>query len=119
MSNVLDLRNYFKPEFLNRLDDIILFNPLNKDLILQIVDILLSETSILLKEKWIDAEFSPWLKEYLAKIWYDKEFWARPLKRVITNVILNLLSTKIISWEIVTWNKIKLDIDNNNQIVLK
>jgi ATP-dependent Clp protease ATP-binding subunit ClpB len=114
-----DLKTYFRPEFLNRLDDIILFNPLNEDLILSIIDILLKDTIKLLKEKWIEAEFSTKLKKYLAKVWYDKEFWARPLKRAITNIIINFLSTKIISWELSAWSKIKIDVDDKGEIVVK
>ena len=114
-----DLKLYFKPEFLNRLDDLIVFNPLSEDMIIKIIDILLEDTKRLLENKWIKSEFSNRLKEYLLKIWYDIEFWARPLKRAITNTITNELSMKIISWELKDWSDILIDIDDKGEVILR
>jgi len=103
------LNKFFKPEFINRIDDIIVFNTLDKEVLIWIVDILLKDVITLLKQKHIQINFSSNLKEYLIKIWYDPIYWARPLKRAITKNIMNELSTKILSWEIVEWDKIELD----------
>jgi ATP-dependent Clp protease ATP-binding subunit ClpA len=65
-----------------------------------IVTILLKNVAKILKDKDIKVEFSDELKDYLIKIGYDREFGARPMKRAITNVVMNNLSTKIISNEI-------------------
>jgi ATP-dependent Clp protease ATP-binding subunit ClpA len=69
-SNILqeNLREFFRPEFLNRIDDIIKFNALNEDLIIQIVDILLQDITKILKEKNIVVKYDESLKKYLAKV---------------------------------------------------
>ena len=95
-----DLKVHFRPEFLNRLDDVILFHPLWKEIILWIVDNLLAELKNKLKEKNISISFWEKIKDFLINVWYDKDFGARPLKRAITKHILNNISSKIISWEI-------------------
>ncbi len=114
-----DLRENFRPEFLNRLDDIIVFNPLWKDEILNIVDLVLKDIFKLLSKKWIKAEVSDDLKKHLASVWFDRDFWARPLKRTITNKLVNYLSNKILSWELSKWDSIYLDIDDNKNIYYK
>lgn len=113
------LNKFFKPEFINRIDDIIVFNALDKDVLVGIVDILLREVSALLKPKHIQIIFTQALKDYLIKIWYDPLYWARPLKRAITKHIMNELSTRILSWEIVEWDKIELDYTKNELKVKK
>ncbi|MDR2641121.1 MAG: hypothetical protein LBC61_07755 [Candidatus Peribacteria bacterium] len=69
-----ELRKYFRPEFLNRLDDIVVFNPLNEKDILKIVDIVLADFLELLKTKKITATITLSLKTYLANTGYDKDF---------------------------------------------
>lgn len=113
------LRDFFKPEFLNRIDDIIKFNELNEELIIWIIDILLSDVTKILKEKNIEVQYDESLKKYLAKVWYDKEFWARPLKRAITNIILNELSNYILKDELKSWDNITLSIKNDKLILTK
>ena len=114
-----DLKAHFRPEFLNRLDDVILFHPLWKEIILWIVDNLLSELKNKLKEKNISISFWEKIKDFLINVWYDKDFGARPLKRAITKHILNNISSKIISWEIKEWDTFELDIDDNKNIIVK
>lgn len=114
-----DLKVHFRPEFLNRLDDVILFHPLWKEIILWIVDNLLAELKNKLKEKNISISFWEKIKDFLIDVWYDKDFGARPLKRAITKHILNNVSSKIISWEIKEWDTFELDIDDNKNIIVK
>ena len=114
-----DLKAHFRPEFLNRLDDVILFHPLWKEIILWIVDNLLAELKNKLKEKNISISFWEKIKDFLINVWYDKDFGARPLKRAITKHILNNVSSKIISWEIKEWDTFELDIDDNKNIIVK
>ncbi len=114
-----ELKHYFKPEFLNRIDDIIVYNPLSEKDMLAIVDILLQNVIKILKEKEIKVSFSEKLKKYLIKIGYSKEFWARPLKRAITSVVLNSLSTMLLSNEIKSWDNIKLDVDEKGELVIE
>ena len=114
-----DLKVNFRPEFLNRLDDVILFHPLWKEIILWIVDNLLAELKNKLKEKNISISFWEKIKDFLINVWYDKDFGARPLKRAVTKHILNNISSKIISWEIKEWDTFELDIDDNKNIIVK
>ena len=114
-----DLKAHFRPEFLNRLDDVILFHPLWKEIILWIVDNLLAGLKNKLKEKNISISFWEKIKDFLINVWYDKDFGARPLKRAITKHILNNVSSKIISWEIKEWDTFELDIDDNKNIIVK
>ena len=114
-----DLKAHFRPEFLNRLDDVILFHPLWKEILLWIVDNLLDEFKNKLKEKNISISFWEKIKDFLINVWYDKDFGARPLKRAITKHILNNISSKIISWEIKEWDTFELDIDDNKNIIVK
>lgn len=114
-----NLREFFRPEFLNRIDDIIRFNELSQELIIQIVDILLADVAKILKEKNIQINFSPELKKYLLKVWFDSEFWARPMKRAITNIVLNELSNFILKDELKAWDDVLLSIENERLILKK
>jgi ATP-dependent Clp protease ATP-binding subunit ClpA len=73
----------------------------------------------ILLEKNIKVSFDKKLKEYLIKVWYDREFWARPMKRAITNVVLNELSNYLLKEEIKEWDKIILTIENDKLKILK
>jgi ATP-dependent Clp protease ATP-binding subunit ClpA len=92
-----DLKAHFRPEFLNRIDDIIVFNPLGEEVVKKIVEVLLRDVAKRLEAKNIKVSFSDNLKKHLMDVGYDREFGARPMKRAITNVIMNGLSTKILS----------------------
>ncbi len=120
-SNIKDdnLKNFFRPEFLNRIDDIVKFNNLDEKVIIWIIDILLNDVSKLLKAKWIKATFSEKLKKYISKTGYDPDFGARPLKRAITNTISNNLSVKLLNWEIKSPDSIILDIDEKWNLIVK
>jgi len=87
VSTLETLSDYFKPEFLNRFDAIIPFNELEKDHLLQIVDIMLDELKEQLQEQGIDLTISQGAKEFLAEKGYDPRFGARPLRRVIQDKI--------------------------------
>ena len=114
-----DLKLYFRPEFLNRLDDIIIFNPLWEEQILTIVDLVLKDISKLLANKKIKAEFSEKLKKHLSSIGYDRDFWARPLKRAINNKVVNFLSNKILSGELISGDDIFVDLDENKEVKIE
>lgn len=114
-----ELKNYFRPEFLNRIDDIVVYNPINQEMILEIVDILLKDVTKILEAKNIKIEFSKELKEYLIKVWFDSEFWARPMKRAITNIVLNELSNFILKDELKSWDEVILSIENDKLVLKK
>lgn len=107
------LRTHFRPELINRIDDIIVFNALNNEVLVWIVDILLGEIAELLKPRHIKINFNKNLKEYLIKVGYEPVYWARPLKRAITKYVLNPLSNKILDWSVNEWDEIIIDIDKN------
>ncbi len=104
-----ELRRYFKPEFLNRIDEIIIFNKLGKDVILKIVDIQMEKLLKRLEEKNIKIKITQKAKEYLAKEGYDEKYGARPLKRVIQKNIENSLAQYIISGKLKEGNTIEID----------
>jgi len=113
-----ELKNYFKPEFLNRLDEIIIFNPLTKKDIEEIVELQLKRVEERLADKNIKISISAKAKSLIAEKGFDPLFGARPLKRVIQNLILNPLSLKIIEGKIKERQKVKIDVEKG-KIVFK
>lgn len=91
-----NLKDYFRPEFLNRIDDIIIFHPLNRDHTKAIARLLLDRLSRILKAQNIGATFDDSVVEYIADVGYDPEFGARPMKRAIQQHIENPLSEKLL-----------------------
>jgi ATP-dependent Clp protease ATP-binding subunit ClpC len=93
------LEQAFRPEFLNRVDEIIVFQPLSKEDVLQIVDIMLSHLNKHLESQQIQVEVSDAAKEFIAEEGYDSKFGARPLSRAIRRHVENPLSSRIIGGE--------------------
>jgi ATP-dependent Clp protease ATP-binding subunit ClpB len=104
------LRQTIRPEFLNRIDEIIMFKPLMKIEIKGIIEIQLKGLQQILKNQHIDLEFTPFALEYLVDQGFDPQFGARPLKRVIQKEIINLLSKKIIAGDIDKDKKVIVDV---------
>ncbi|MCM8806833.1 MAG: ATP-dependent chaperone ClpB [Candidatus Omnitrophica bacterium] len=104
------LKTKFRPEFLNRIDEIIIFNKLKKEDILKIVDIQISYLQNRLNDKKIKIELTEQGKNYLAEKGYDENFGARPLKRLIQKEIENPLAIKILSGEFKEGDKIIIDV---------
>ncbi|MFA9210347.1 MAG: ATP-dependent chaperone ClpB [Moraxellaceae bacterium] len=104
------LRQTIRPEFLNRIDETIVFTPLNKRYIKQIVDIQLQQLVHLLKEKGIAIHFTEEAKAHLVTAGYDPHFGARPVKRVIQKQVMNELSKAILAGTIDTSANIVMDI---------
>jgi ATP-dependent Clp protease ATP-binding subunit ClpB len=91
-----DLKEFFRPEFLNRVDEIIIFNPLTKELLKQIVEIQVTRMKRYIKEKNVDVRLTDSAKEYFAEIGFDPVYGARPLKRALQREILNPLALRIL-----------------------
>lgn len=104
-----EVKSKFKPEFLNRLDDLIVFHSLTKDDIKKIIEIHVTDLRKRLKEKNIELELKEGAKEELANEGFDRIYGARPLRRVIQKRIENVLSTKIIKAEIKDGDKVVVD----------
>ncbi len=113
------LRQKFKPEFLNRIDETIFFKALNLQQLSKIVDIQMNYLRNLLKDQELTFEISDEAKEYLATQGFNPVYGARPLKRVIRQLIENPLSKKILAQEFVKGDNIKIDIDNDKIIFNK
>ncbi|HEU4608674.1 MAG TPA: ATP-dependent chaperone ClpB [Chitinophagaceae bacterium] len=104
------LRETIRPEFLNRVDEIIMFHPLLKKEITKIVDIQLNELSRLVEQGGIHLQFSDYLVEYLADQGFDPQFGARPLKRLIQKEIVNQLSKRILAGDIDKTKPVLIDV---------
>ncbi len=119
-AKVLDeLKRQFRPEFLNRVDDIIVFHQLDEENIKEIVELLVDELTNRLKELNISIEVSQQAKEFLAKKGYDQEYGARPLKRVITKMIEDKLSEEILLGRISKRDNILVDLDGEEIVFNK
>src|SRR5258707_4947545 len=94
------LREHFKPEFLNRIDDIVIFHRLSRAQITQIIDVQLERLRAMLHERNISLVLEDSARELLAQEGYDPNFGARPLKRAIQTLIQNPLSMKLLRGEI-------------------
>jgi len=103
------LQQHFRPEFLNRLDEIVIFHPLRKEHLAGIVDIQLRRVSRLMAEKGYHLEVTEAAREYLAEVGYDPDFGARPLKRTIQRELQDPLALKILSGEFHEGETIKVD----------
>jgi ATP-dependent Clp protease ATP-binding subunit ClpB len=96
----MELKSHFRPEFLNRVDDIIIFHSLSEAQIGEIVDVQLATVAKRLADQKITLEVTPGARKLIAKEGYDPQFGARPLKRTIQDLLLNPLATKLLSGEI-------------------
>jgi len=111
------LHQTFKPEFLNRIDEIVYFSPLSKDTQSKIVDKMLNNLNDRLKESYYSFEFSKKLKDWILDSAYSPVYGARPIKRFIQNKVETILANKIIAQEIDTEHKYLVDYDGKDVIV--
>ena len=103
------LQAHFRPEFLNRIDEIVIFDPLTRDDLVKIVDIQLARLANLLMQRGLKLEVTPAAKEYLAQAGYDPDFGARPLKRTIQREVQDVLALKVLSGEFKEGDTILVD----------
>ncbi|MDX1960987.1 MAG: ATP-dependent chaperone ClpB [Leptospiraceae bacterium] len=106
-----ELKKYFKPEFINRLDEVVIYNSITRDSIEKIVQIHLGNLSEKLKQSGILVEFAPSVAEYLSRNGYDEEYGARPLKRLIQRELGNKFSEFILKGDYETNVKVLADFD--------
>ncbi len=110
------LRETFKPEFLNRLDEIVVFKALTRSDIRRIVDLELREVEERLKEKGVTINVAAKVKNFLAREGFDPDYGARPLKRLIQKVIVDGLADKMIRGEVNDGSRVKITIDRKNAV---
>ncbi|MHA1196790.1 MAG: AAA family ATPase, partial [Promethearchaeota archaeon] len=113
-----ELRKYFRPEFLNRIDEIIVFNFLSIKEIKQIVDIQIKNLNKTLSSKRLRLNLTDKTREFLAEKGFDPNFGARPLKRAIQKYLLDPLSLKLIQQEIVE-GVLKINVDSENKLIFE
>jgi len=104
-----DLKAFFRPEFLNRVDEIIIFNPLTPEMLKEIVEIQIKRMKKYLKDKHIDIVLTEKAREYLAEKGYDPVYGARPLKRLIQREVLNPLAMKLLDRTFVEGDTVEVD----------
>jgi ATP-dependent Clp protease ATP-binding subunit ClpB len=105
------LHGHFKPEFLNRVDDIIIFHPLDKEQLVKIVELRLEDLRRLLADRKISLELTDAAKELLFTEGYDPNFGARPLKRAIQKLVQDPLALKILDGEVLHGDHVVVDAD--------
>lgn len=113
------LRKTFRPEFLNRIDDIITFKPLTQEQIAEVVELQMKRVKKMLEPQGFELLWTPAAIQYLAKVGYDPEFGARPVKRAIQDYVLNDLSKKILAEEVSREKPITIDHTDANGLVFK
>ena len=113
------LRKTFRPEFLNRIDDIITFKPLTQEQIAEVVELQMKRVKKMLEPQGFELCWTPVAIQYLAKVGYDPEFGARPVKRAIQDYVLNDLSKKILAEEVSREKPITIDHTDADGLVFK
>lgn len=113
------LKQSVRPEFLNRIDETIMFEPLNRQITRRIVDIQWKEIQKRLAEANIDIEATTEVLDYLGEVGFDSQFGARPLKRTMQRLILNELSKQILSGYIKNDSAVLVDLDADKQVYFK
>jgi len=106
------LRDYFKPEFLNRIDDIVVFDQLSKDQIATIIDVQLEKLRAMLDERGITLVLDDSARDLLIEQGYDPVYGARPLKRAIQSLIQNPLAIKLLNGEIASGSTVNVTAEN-------
>ncbi|MDR3708948.1 MAG: ATP-dependent Clp protease ATP-binding subunit [Capsulimonadaceae bacterium] len=114
-----ELKRVFRPEFLNRVDETIMFHSLSEEEILQIVDLMLIRVGKQVSQHGMDFEVAPAVKALLAKEGYDPQYGARPLRRAIQRMIEDPLSEEVLLGRFVANDTVRVDVDEENKIVFR
>ncbi len=112
------LKQSFRPEFLNRLDEIVFYKPLTKDNITHIIDLIMKDLNTRLADKQLKCELTERAKNYIIETGYDPAFGARPLKRLVQRHVETLLARKIIADEVEPGTTLTVDVDENGNYVV-
>ena len=112
------LKAHFKPEFLNRIDDIVVFKALDKENISRIVDLALKEVAKLLEDQFIELEYTSNALDKIAKDSYSPNYGARPIKRYVQRELETELSKKILNGELKAHSKVKIDVKDDELVYI-
>lgn len=110
----MELKNYFKPEFLNRLDDIVIFNPLGEDDLIKIVGIMFANLQKTLENRGITATLSEEAAKFIASAGFDAEYGARPLRRALYELVEDKIADMILQDEVKSGDKLQIDANGEN-----
>jgi len=113
-----ELKNHFTPEFLNRVDEVVIFNPLRENEVEKIVEIELSKLSRRLVKMGYKVNIDPKVKKYLSEVGFDEKYGARPIKRAIQEKIEDLISEEVLRGNIVEGKACKLKMKGKEEVVL-
>jgi len=108
------LRQVFRPEFINRIDDIVLFNPLGQEQLNKIVDLELAKVTRLLSERNVRIELTPAARERLVRDGYDPAYGARPLRRTVQRLVQDPLAMRILDGSVLLGDVVRVDIDRDS-----
>ncbi len=114
-----ELKQYFRPEFLNRLDEIIVFRQLSRDEVKDIAEIMLKEVFLRIKDKGISLTVSENFKERLVEEGYNPSYGARPLRRAVMRLLEDSLAEEVLSGRIKDGDKAEVDIDESKKVIVK
>jgi ATP-dependent Clp protease ATP-binding subunit ClpA len=114
-----DIKRMFTPEFRNRIDAIISFRALDEEIILRVVDKFLMQLEEQLHEKKVDAIFTDSLRKFLAKKGFDPMMGARPMSRLIQDMIRKALADELLFGRLVSGGKVTVDLDDKEQVKLE
>ena len=114
-----ELKQYFRPEFLNRLDEIIVFRQLTRDEVKDIAEIMLKEVFLRIKDKGISLTVSDDFKERLVEEGYNPSYGARPLRRAVMRLLEDSLAEEVLSGRIKDGDKAEVDIDESKKVIVK
>ena len=113
-----ELKNHFTPEFLNRVDEVVIFNPLRENEVEKIVEIELSKLNRRLVKMGYKVNIDPKVKKYLSEVGFDEKYGARPIKRAIQEKIEDLISEEVLRGNIVEGKACKLKMKGKEEVVL-
>jgi len=113
-----EIKRMFTPEFRNRLDAIIGFTPLSRDIILRVVDKFLMQLEDQLHEKRVDVTFAPELREHLAKEGFDPSMGARPMQRLIQDTVRRALADELLFGRLVDGGHVEVGLDEQGKVTL-
>ena len=113
-----ELKNSFKPEFLNRIDEIIMFNSLSKDVVYSILDNILKEIEYRLSDKQLKLNLTDRAKDFIINESYDQKYGARPIRRYISGTLETLIATNIIAGNIKVGSTINIDVKDEELVLI-
>ncbi|MGI4981541.1 MAG: AAA family ATPase, partial [Janthinobacterium lividum] len=109
-----DLKKHFRPEFLNRVDDVVVFHSLGEDKLQHIIDLRLADLQNLLRDRKITIELAPEARHLIFEKGYDRAYGARPLKRAIQRMVQDPLALRILNGEVRHGDRVRVDVEGDH-----